>query len=375
MIKRLLQSIFIGSIIGALLIIWRWWRIQKNRIPAPKAQTLIASPDTTLSLIRHGDTLSIQWQHPTQSADIYIGDASQQLDDTSATLHVENQQIAMLHGIHPEQRYQAMVKLDDGTVLHHIERVLPLASAPNFRDIGGYTTATGEIVRWNRVYRSSALDQLSLQDQQKLAQLNIQTICDVRTKEEHLADPDRLPDGIDAISIAPSSDDSVLKAVLRLLLQKGFLEGLLADLYQRVMIRDNPQVFAEIFTRIADNDNLPMVIHCAAGKDRTGITIALLLALLGVPDETIIADYAYSNHYYEFFKHATRKNLAQLRIIGLTESDFDYLLIADGEMLQETLNKVRLQYGSIEAYLTDYVGLSPEILASVRDNLLVASSV
>ncbi|MGB7341875.1 MAG: tyrosine-protein phosphatase [Phototrophicaceae bacterium] len=371
MIKRLLQSILIVSILGAILAIWRWWHIRKNRVAAPNAQNLIAQPDTALSLIRHGDTLSIQWQHPTQKADIYIGDAYRTLDESTPTLQVENRQVAMLHGIDTEQRYQVMVKFADGTILQHMERVLPFASAPNFRDIGGYQTQSGQVVRWNRVYRSSALDRLSPKDQVKLTQLGIQTVCDVRTQEEHFADPDNLPDGMQSISIAPSSDDNVLLAVIRLLFQQGFLENLLADLYQRVMIQDNPQVFAAIFTRLAKDANLPMVIHCAAGKDRTGITIALLLALLGVPDETIIADYAFSNHYYDFFKHATRKNLAQLRIIGLTESDFDYLLIADGMMLQDTLHQVRTQYGSIDNYLIQYVGLSQGTLDNIRQNMLI----
>lgn len=160
-------------------------------------------------------------------------------------------------------------------------------------------------------------------------------------------------------------------ALARLLFQAGFLENFLLDFYQRVMIEENPQIFASLFQHMADEQSLPMVIHCAIGKDRTGISIALLLAALGVPDDVIVADYSLSNHYYDFFKEATRKTLAQLRIMGLSESDFDYLLIADSAVMQETLDYVRDKYGSIENYLFSRVGISPETRDAVRRNLLV----
>jgi len=368
MLKRSVQILIFGLIGSVLFAWWRWWSIRRNRIPAPQALKLVRNPDTDISIRRNGDTLSIEWSHPTKKAEIYTGSAYSDIDKSQA-ITVENQQFALLHGISPT-RYQVEVVLDDGTVLKQIERVLPLKSVPNFRDIGGYRTKDGQIVQWNRVYRSSALDNLSEGDGQKLQDLEIKLVCDVRTVNEHLADPDQVPDGIEVISFPPSSGDSVWVALARLLFQAGFLENLLLDLYQRVMVEENPQVFASLFQRMADEQFLPMVIHCAAGKDRTGISIALLLAFLGVPDDVIVADYSLSNHYYDFFKQATRKNLAQLRIMGLSESDFDYLLIADADVMQQTLDYVRGKYGSVENYLTSRVGITPETLDAIRHNLL-----
>ncbi|MEO1290712.1 MAG: tyrosine-protein phosphatase [Chloroflexota bacterium] len=370
MIKRVLQGIGLSLGLLVMLVLWQWRQIRRKRQPAPLASSLIKNPDDTLSLTRAGDVLTIRWAYPSKRADIYLGDAYQALDQSRPTLSVSNQQMAMIHGINPHQRYKVMVELDDGT-LTQTERVVPLPSAPNFRDIGGYSTKDGRYVRWNKVYRSSALDQLTEADQRAIHELGIRLVCDVRTQAEHESDPDHLPDDIPVVSVPPSSQDNVWVALGRLLLQEGYLEGLLDDLYQRVMVKNNPQVFREIFQYMADDSQLPMVIHCAAGKDRTGITIALLLAFLGVPDDVIIADYSLSNHHYSFFKEATRKNLAQLRIMGLTESDFDYLLIADGDVMQATLDKIREEYGSIEGYLTQYVGLSEATLAQVRQNLLV----
>lgn len=370
MLKRLLAGLLFGMGIVSFLGWWQWQRIRKNRLSAPLASSLIRHPDSDIILQRNGDTLSVRWAKQTSKADIFLSEAFSENIPPQAVTTVENQQLAILHGIDTQKRYQVTVKCEDGTELRQIERVLSFESVPNFRDIGGYFTKNGCTVRWNRVYRASALDNLSQQDSERLRDLDVKLVCDVRTREEQITNPDNLPDNIRLISTAPSSDDSVLRTVFRLLLQAGFLENLLLDLYQRVMVDDNPQVFARIFQELSQEDNLPMVIHCAAGKDRTGISIALLLSLLGVPDETIVADYTLSNHHHEFFRASTRKNLAQLKLIGLSEADFDHLLVADGRLMQETLDYVRQKYGSVENYFHSYLGLSAETLNAIRYNLL-----
>ncbi|MEL6404946.1 MAG: tyrosine-protein phosphatase [Chloroflexota bacterium] len=370
MLKRLLQ---IGGLLGSLLAVttWlRWRQIQSSRVPAPLAHTLIDNPDKTLSVERVDDMLTIAWEKPTTRTTIYLAETPETINHDKPAAIINNRQEAVLQGVHPTTRYYVEIVFEDGTTVGQWERVLPLASVPNFRDIGGYETRDGKRVRWHQVFRASALDRVSAEDAQTLEAMNIQLVCDVRTTEEHLAHPDNLPDSMTVISTPPSSDDNVWMQLIRLLFVPGFLENILSDLYKRVMIDDNPQVFKEIFERLADPANLPTVIHCAAGKDRTGIVTALLLSVLGVPDETIIADYTLSNHEYAHFKESTRKSLAQLRIVGLTEADFDYLLIADGELMRETLAYVRQTYGSVENYLVTYTGITSETIEAIRENLL-----
>lgn len=371
MLKRLLSASIVGIGIAAFFGWLRWRKVRQHRSPAPLASSLILNPDTDISLRRDADTLCVEWTKPSIKAELFLSDATDEIDLSKAVVSVENQQFAMLSGIDIRKRYQVVVKLDDGTMLEQIERILPLESVPNFRDIGGYRTHDEHSVRWNRVYRSSALDNLSAQDSQQLQELGVRLVCDVRTEAEHHAYPDIVPDGIELLSTAPSSDDSRLLAVFRILFQEHFFENILLDIYQRVMIEDNPQVFARIFQKLGDEANLPIIIHCAVGKDRTGICIALLLSLLGVPDEIIVADYTLSNYYYEFSKASTRKTLEQLKVIGLSEVELDYLLIADARLMQSTLDTVRQQHGSIEEYLIHYVGLSAETLDAIRANLLV----
>lgn len=370
MLKRLLK---IGGLLGGVLAVtvWlRWRHIQTSRVLAPRAHTLIDNPDKSLSTERVGDALALAWEKPTTRATIYLAETPDAINHEQPTAIVNNRQEAVLQGVHPTTRYYVEMVFEDSTTLGQWERVLPLASVPNFRDIGGYETRDGKRVRWHRVFRASALDRVSAADTQILEDMNIQLVCDVRTREEHQAHPDKLPLSITVINTPPLSDDNLLMQLGRLLFVPGFLERLLLDVYTRVMLDENPQVFTAIFERLADPDNLPMVIHCAAGKDRTGIVSAVLLSLLGVPEETIIADYTLSNREYAYFKESTRKSLAQLRIVGLTEADFDYLLIADGQLMRETLAYMKQKYGSAEHYLVGHAGISPQAIEAIRTHLL-----
>ncbi|MGJ3239221.1 MAG: tyrosine-protein phosphatase [Anaerolineae bacterium] len=255
---------------------------------------------------------------------------------------------------------------------HTKQRLIPLTSVPNFRDIGGYPTADGQTVRYERIYRSSAFDQVTPTDVATLHEMGIRAVCDVRTQEEQNTNPNQLPDVITVHRIPPHSDDNRWIVLMRLLFQTGFLEHtFLRDLYMRVMIDENPQVFARIFSLLADSDNLPLVIHCALGKDRTGISIALLLAVLGVPDTMIVADYALSNQHYDFFKRTTQQTRAQFRQIGFADHDFDHLLIADGALIQETLDYIQKRYGSVRQYLIDHAGIDPTMLDALHQHLLI----
>jgi protein-tyrosine phosphatase len=130
-------------------------------------------------------------------------------------------------------------------------------------------------------------------------------------------------------------------------------------------------MFAVIFQRLADESNLPIIIHCAAGKDRSGTMIAVLLKLLGVPDETIAADYSLSNHTYAHSRKAAQRAFESLKLFGIREKDLAHLLIADAKVMAQALHHIDKRYGSVEAYLCDYVGLSQETLQAIRNNLLV----
>jgi protein-tyrosine phosphatase len=113
-----------------------------------------------------------------------------------------------------------------------------------------------------------------------------------------------------------------------------------------------------------------MLIHCSAGKDRTGVAVALLLRLLGVPEQTVIEDYSLSNLYYEYFRDITAQIIRQLSYFGISEAEMSPLLMANPATMTAALRHIDAKYGSIEAYLTTAAGLDAAALKRIRANML-----
>lgn len=363
---RALLIFIVGIFTGVAL---RWHYIRLSRKLAPHPDTLLRNPDFELQLRRNHDTLKIEWQHKSTEAKIYLGLSPDSINPEPASI-VKAIQSTIITDIDHSKRYFVEVHFADGLYLKGAERFLPLDSFPNFRDIGGYKTEDDHQVRWNRVFRGGSMDNLSDDDLERLDELHIQLVCDVRSTEEMLNHPDRLPKNVTLLSAPPQSDDNPWIQLARILLQRNYLETAVFKLYSYVLIDNNPQMFSTIFQRLAHESNLPMIIHCAAGKDRSGTIIAVLLKLLGVPDETIIADYSLSNLSYAHSRKAAQRVFESLKIFGLREEDLAYLLIADAKVMAQTLAYLDQHYGSAEAYLCDYVGLSQETIQTIRKNLL-----
>jgi protein-tyrosine phosphatase len=169
------------------------------------------------------------------------------------------------------------------------DRVIAFEQVFNFRDLGGYTTGGGKAVRWRTLFRADGLNRLQPGEELTFTALGIATVIDLRTSEEadhggrfpvhvcdvayhHLPMFDVLPDWPEEIA---DPDDY---------LSERYLE----------MFATGRKTIARAFELLADPASYPLVFHCTAGKDRTGILAALVLAVLGVPDDVIAADYALS---------------------------------------------------------------------------------
>jgi protein-tyrosine phosphatase len=155
-----------------------------------------------------------------------------------------------------------------------------------------------------------------------------------------------------------------------LFFDRSQLGDLLVRAYSDLMIGENAQVFGAIFRRLADPDNLPALIRCTAGKDRTGVAIALLLIALGVPEDTVVADYSLSNLYFQDFQAFARQAIRPLGVFGVTIQDLQPLFLAAPDTLRRCLETVRSRYGSVHAYLRDYAGVDDATLKRVRANLI-----
>jgi len=367
-IRRLVLAA-LGSL--GLAGIWRFIVIRRQVEAAPDPQKLLIQPPLLVQVARQKPTeLAIRWKQQAQTVKIYLGTAADTMDRTTPAATVSGVQAVTLTHLNPHTRYFVELILDDSDCILTAERTLPFSSVVNFRDIGGYPTKDGQLVRWGQVYRSASLKDLSPEDQTHLQAMGIQLICDLRSHDEVQQAPDIVPADVNYLHLPVHTSENPVLQIPRLLFQRDFVSGLLSDVYTRILLDGNPQIFGQIMQHIANQDELPLLIHCAAGKDRTGVAVALLLSLLGVPDDIIIADYTLSNASYAYFYAISQTVFKQLQLFGINEQESIRLLLAEAEVMQTTLNHLRRKYGSVEAYLQSAAQVDASTLEAIKLNLL-----
>ena len=170
------------------------------------------------------------------------------------------------------------------------ERHLDLEGTTNFRDLGGYATADGNVTRWRRLFRADGLGRLTADDRSRLRELGLATVIDLRTKDEAET---RGSFPVDEVPVRyldlPLMDVLPQPEELSSWSESSYVAGRYLH-----MVTDSSATLATAIATLAEPGALPAVVHCSAGKDRTGVVAALVLAFLGVPDPTIVDDYALS---------------------------------------------------------------------------------
>jgi protein-tyrosine phosphatase len=239
-------------------------------------------------------------------------------------------------------------------------RHLPLDGTYNVRDIGGYTTRPGRRTRWRTLLRADSLHRLTAPAQAELLACGVRTIVDLRHVGEQLAAPNVFA-GSSAVRYlhAPLLEDPTTRA-------SSAPAASLSEIY-RLALRTRGDQIAAIFNQLAVDDGLPALVHCTAGKDRTGIVVALLLGLVGVPNEIIAEDYALSATYLQggYFDEA-RLRAEQA---GISWSEYQLRLVCPAPLMLDTLAWLQAEYGGVEGYLLG-VGLPAWVLDSLRERLL-----
>lgn len=228
----------------------------------------------------------------------------------------------------------------------------------NFRDVGGYRAAGGRTVRWRRLFRSDTLSGLTEADRSEFAALGVRTVVDLRRSRE-IERQGMVPqwDGLIRHGIAPEHREWHHTPY-----QDGTdASRYLADRY-RDMAEEGAAGLAAVLGVLADERAAPVVVHCVAGKDRTGVICALTLSLLGVADADIDADYARSTaNNARFVAWAQANGQPELQVLPWFQSPA-------GTMLR-FLAELRDRHGSVERYLTA-AGLAPAQIAALRTHLL-----
>lgn len=258
------------------------------------------------------------------------------------------------------------------------KKEIKLEGVCNFRDLGGIPCRDGRTVKTGLIFRTDELSQLTDHDLLILNELPLRTIVDLRTPPEIERRPNRCPESLQTmalcvldtpkllVSITGLHDDRRLEGIdqeTQSMLGKtdaklGTLEAekiksAMTQLYVRMLIEpDFLAVYRRIFHLLSNESDTPLLFHCMAGKDRTGVVAALILLALNVDEETIMEDYLLSQIVVEkrYFKQI-EKNPAFRYLYGLLP---DYL--------QAAFDQIRNEHGDAQRFLVETLGIQPETL-------------
>jgi protein-tyrosine phosphatase len=252
------------------------------------------------------------------------------------------------------------------------QRLLPLEGGVNFRDMGGYAAGDGRRVRWGMLYRSGTMGRLTPGDRAALAKLGIRTVVDLRSQREQEAEPNHWATAGNGPDYWARPHTEVF-GHLHDMIDRGIASAdharaIMANGFRLLPDQQAP-AYAELFRRLADG-KVPLVFNCTAGKDRTGGAAALVLSVLGVPRDTIVADFHMTDRAVDL--RATfnaRPHEATDRYAGLDRSIMAPLGEAHPTYVEAFLDGIEERWGSAAGYLGEH-GIGAAMLDDVRGHLL-----
>ena len=258
-------------------------------------------------------------------------------------------------------------------------QLIGLTSAHNARQLGGYRIDK-KSVKENLLLRTAKISELSEADSILLCEkYKVQCVYDFRGKEESLSAPDVVPGKARYLSLALSfsggesqlnvkleSEEQMIGMLLKYA-EHPSVQAMCTSMYDIIFFEEASQevyrqFFADLLT--VDPEEGAVLWHCTQGKDRAGCASAMLLAALGADRELIMADFILSKDYYDpMVSQIKTETEAQKKVINT-------LISANPEIFGTTLDKVDAKYGSFRNYLTECIGVTPEMMKVLRDRYL-----
>ncbi|MDE2486852.1 MAG: tyrosine-protein phosphatase [Alphaproteobacteria bacterium] len=255
-------------------------------------------------------------------------------------------------------------------------RRLALEGIENFRDFGGYAGRGAQRLKTGRLYRSGHHARASDADLEALKGLGIAVVVDLRRPDERVRDPSRRWDGFGAEIIDSDAEQERTVEWLEFLKSSDLTVSAFRD-YMLDYYRAAPldprylDLYGRYFRSVADSDGA-ILVHCAAGKDRTGVVCALTHHLAGVHDDDIVHDYLLTNDPARIEARSSAVGELIFETTGRRASDeaVRYAIGVHADFLAAAFAAIRAQFGSIDAYLEQGLGLGPDLRRRLHDQLL-----
>lgn len=246
-------------------------------------------------------------------------------------------------------------------------RSVAMDSVQNLRDIGGYFNKHNtKMTRWGQIFRSGELRALSNRDTCRINNLGIKTIIDLRDVNETTVAPEKYGKAkVISIPVPVRNMENIIARITEGTMRKGDAMLFMQDTYLHYIDLDAEQ-FGKALKAFLDRDNYPILINCSMGKDRTGFLTAILLAAVGIPEETITRDYMISNDYINIPRLAYMAR----DLSSDSQESITVLLTANESLMDLVFRQIRKEYGSTDKYLTKALHLTEKERDELKDIVL-----
>lgn len=255
-------------------------------------------------------------------------------------------------------------------------RILPLEGVMNFRDYGDYATAAGRRIHSGRLYRSAHHGRATDADLAVLAGLDIAVVVDLRRPNERAREPSRRPEGfagqVIETHVGDANEDPWWDFVRNSDLSETAFRDYLMGYYRAAPFDPRlVDLYARYFRALGETDGA-VLIHCAAGKDRTGILAALTHHLIGVHPDDILADYLLTNEAIGFEQRMPLMMQAIADGAGRAPSEaaVKVAMGVDAAFLENAIAAIKAEHGGLDAYLADALGVDAALRAKVEHRLV-----
>ncbi len=279
---------------------------------------------------------------------------------------------ARLSGLPPARRHVFRLRDQHGTEVLVSERHLWMQGTPNFRDFGGYLTADGRRLKWGYLFRSGQLSALSDQDVELLGSLGLDLVCDFRRLEEQQTDRSRLPEPgrprVVSLPIVPGTRSRFFEEAREHMGDARAMFDFMREI-NREFAEDQVETYGRMFREILAVHDARFLVHCAAGKDRTGFAAAIIQLALGMPRERVMQDYLLTARFYHPERELARLRRKYRLEHMLAESILPMLEVHEA-YLESAMSSIERLFGSVENYLREALGVGVAEVAELRGRYL-----